>query len=73
MKGYVIDTFFQAIIIESYGVFGRDTDAFIYRLGHLTTSISGERCEAEFLCQRLSLPTVCGNAQSVTQAGRPNS
>ena len=50
---------FQAITIESSDVFGRDTDAFISRLGHLTTSISGERHKAEFLCQRLSLETVC--------------
>ena len=57
---------FQAIAIESSGVFGRDTGAFISRLGHLTTSISGERREAEFLRQRLSLATVRGNAQSVT-------
>ena len=48
---------------------GRDTSALITRLGHLTTSISGERREAEFLRQRLSLATVRGNAQSVTQAG----
>ena len=44
---------FQANAIESSGVFGRDTDAFISRLGHLTTSISGERLEAEFLRQCL--------------------
>ena len=50
----------------------RDTSAFISRLGHLTTSISGERREAEFLSQRLSLATVRGNAQSVAQAGRPS-
>ena len=43
---------FQAIAIESSGEFGRDTDAFISRLGHLTTSISGEHPEAEFLRQR---------------------
>ena len=30
---------FQEIAIESSGVLGRDTDAFISRLGHLTTSI----------------------------------
>ena len=59
---------FQAIAIETSCVFGRDTNAFISRLGHLTTSISGERREAEFLRQRLSLATVRGNAQSVTQA-----
>ena len=41
--------------------------------GHLTTSISGERREPEFLRQRLSLATVHGNAQSVTQAGHPSS
>ena len=64
---------FQAIAIETSCVFGRDTNAFISRLGHLTTSISGERREAEFLRQRLSLATVRGNAQSVTQAGRPSS
>ena len=40
---------FQAIAIETSCVFGRDTNAFISRLGHLTTSISGERHEAEFL------------------------
>ena len=34
---------------------------------------SGERREAEFLRQRLSLATVRGNAQSVTQAGRSSS
>ena len=54
-------------------MFGRDTNAFISRLGHLTTSISGERREAEFLRQSLSIATVRGNAQSVTQAGRPSS
>ena len=64
---------FQAIAIETSCVFGRDTNAFISRLGHLATSISGERREAEFLRQRLSLATVCGNVQSVTQAGRPSS
>ena len=63
---------FQAIAIETSCVFGRDTNAFISQMGHLTTSISGERRKAEFLRQRLSLSTVCGNAQSVTQAGRPS-
>ena len=64
---------FQAIAIETSCVFGRDTNAFIFRLGHLTTSISGERREAEFLRQRLSIATVRANAQSVTQADRPRS
>ena len=59
---------FQAITIESTGVFGQDTGAFVSRLDHLTTSISGELCVAEFLCQCLSLATVHGNAQSVTPA-----
>ena len=40
---------FQAITNESSGVFERDTDAFFSRLGHLTTSMSGESPEAEFL------------------------
>ena len=40
---------FKAIAIETSCVFGRDTNAFISRLGHLTTSISGECREAEFL------------------------
>ena len=64
---------FQAIAIETSCVFGRDTITFISLLGHLTTSISCELREAEFLHQRLSLATVCGNAQSVTQAGHPSS
>ena len=63
----------QAITIESSGVFGHDTSSFISRLGHLTSSISSERCKAEFIRQRLSLATVHGNAQSVAQAGRPSS
>ena len=49
---------FQAILIESSGVFGRDTDAIIFRLGRLTISMSGESRETEFLLQRLSLATV---------------
>ena len=64
---------FQANAIETSCVFERDTNAFISRLGHLTTSINGERREAEFLRQRLSLATVRENDQSVTQAGRPSS
>ena len=64
---------FQAIAIESSGVFGRDADAFISRLGHLTTSISGERREAEFLHHRLSLATALGKIQSVAPADRPSS
>ena len=52
---------FQAIAIETSSVFGRDINAFISRLGHLTTSISGERREAEFIRQRLSLANVRGN------------
>ena len=49
---------FYAIVTESSGVFGRDTVAIISRLGHLTTSISGERREAEFFRQRLLLATL---------------
>ena len=45
---------FQAIAIEFSGEFGRDTFAFISRLGHLTTSISGEHPEVEFRRKRLS-------------------
>ena len=52
--GYI----FQAIAIETSCLFGRDASAFISRLGHLAISISGERREAEFLRQRLSLATV---------------
>ena len=64
---------FQTIAIETSCVFGRDTNAFVSRLSHLATSISGELREDEFLRQRFSLATVRGNAQSVTQAGRPSS
>ena len=45
-EGLCDQCIFQAIAIESSGVFGRDTDAFISRLGHLTTSISGDCREA---------------------------
>ena len=59
---------FQAIVIESSGAIGRDTNAFISRLCRLTTSISGERRKAEFIRQHLPLATVRGSAQPVTQA-----
>ena len=72
-EGLCHQCIFQAVAIDTSGVFGRDTNAFISRLGHLTTSIGGERREVEFLRQRLSLATFHGNAQSVTQAGRPSS
>ena len=39
---------FQAIAVETSCVFGRDTNAFISRLDHLTTSINGERRELSF-------------------------
>ena len=39
---------FQAIAIETSYVFGRDTNAFISRLGHLTTSISGDVAKLNF-------------------------
>ena len=64
---------FLAIANETSFLFGRDANAFISRLGHLTTSISGERREAEFLRLRFSLAAVRGNAQSATQASRPSS
>ena len=63
---------FQAIAIEYSGVWTR-YKRLHFPLGHLTTPISGEHREAEFLRQRLSLATVRGNAQCVTQAGRPSS
>ena len=50
---------FQAIAIKSSGVFGRDTDAFISRLGHLTTSISGDVAKLKFSAN------VCHLQQSV--------
>ena len=53
---------FQAIAIEFSDVLGRDTDAFISWLGHLTTPISDKRLLAELLGQRLLLATVRGNA-----------
>ena len=64
---------FQAVTIESSGVIGRDTDAFIGRLSYLTASTSGERRDAELFRQGLSLATVHGNARSVTHAGRSSS
>ena len=39
----------KAVANESSGMFGRDADAFISRLVHLSSSISGHRRGAEFL------------------------
>ena len=52
-------------------MFGRDTDAFISRLGNLTTSISGERREAAFLRQRLSHATVDPNGSCLFATESP--
>ena len=62
----------QAIDVESSDVTGQDTDAFISRVGSLDNIKRGERHEAEFLHQCLSLARVRRNVKSVTQDGRPN-
>ena len=49
---------FKAIAIECSFVFGRNTNAFISRLGHLITSICGERREANIIFQILVVTTV---------------
>ena len=47
VQPYFNNNIFQAIAINSSVVIGWDADAFIVRLGHMTTSISGECHEAE--------------------------
>ena len=64
---------FQASDVCSSGVIGRDADAFIARLDHLATSVSGERHEAKFVHRKLLLTMVRGNARSVVQVDRPYS
>jgi hypothetical protein len=56
---------FTPVAIETSGVLGPDTANFISELGHRITARTGERREAAWLRQRLSIALVRGNAAAV--------
>ena len=49
-----------------------ERNAIITGLSLWNWSVNGECHVTEFICQRLSLATVCGKAQSVTHTGSPS-
>ena len=60
---------FEAIAVETSGVVGRSSTAFLQRLGKRITAQSGDRRETSWLFERLSIAIIRGNAASVLATG----
>ena len=60
---------FQPIAVETSGVLGPSTIAFLQRLGKKITAQSENRRETSWLFERLSIAVVRGNAASVLATG----
>ena len=56
---------FQPIAVETSGVLGQSTLPFLKKLGRRISHDTGEKREAEYLFQRLSLAVVRGNCTSL--------
>ena len=60
---------FEPVAIETTGVVGISTKAFLQRLGKRMTAQSGDRRETTWLFERLSLAVVRGNSASILATG----
>ena len=60
---------FEPVAIETTGVLGPSTTAFVRELGLRVSAVTGEKRETEWLIQRLALAVVRGNAASVLATG----
>ena len=60
---------FEPVAIETTGVVGVSTKAFLQRLGKRMTAQSGDRRETSWLFERLSLAVVRGNSASILATG----
>ena len=60
---------FEPIAVETSGVLGPSTTAFLQRLGKRITAQSGNRRETAWLFERLSIAVTRGNAASILATG----
>ena len=56
---------FTPVAIETMGVYGKASEAFISELGRRMRAATGEVREIQWLWQRLSMAVVRGNAASI--------
>ena len=56
---------FEPVAVETTGVLGPSTIAFLKRLGKQISTVTGDKREAEWLLERISLAVVRGNAASI--------
>ena len=61
---------FQAVAVETTGVFGNSTRTFLKELGRRMTSETGDSREGAWLRQRLSLAVVRGNAHCIIASAK---
>ena len=61
---------FVPVAIETAGVYGKKTEAFISKLGGRMAAATGDARERAWLRQRLSIAVVRGNAASILATGR---
>ena len=60
---------FEPVALETTGVVGTSTKAFLQRLGKRISAQSGDRRETSWLFERLSLAVVRGNSASILATG----
>ena len=56
---------FEPVAVETTGVLGPSTTAFLKRLGKQVSAVTGDKRETSWLMERLSLAVVRGNAASI--------
>ena len=56
---------FEVVAVETTGVLGPTTAAFLKRLGKQVAAVTGDKREIPWLMERISLAVVRGNAASV--------
>ena len=60
---------FEPIAVETTGVLGRTTAAFLRELGRRISACTGDKRETSWLLQRISIAVARGNSASVLAAG----
>ena len=60
---------FEPVSVETTGVLGPSTVAFLRRLGRQVSAVTGDRRETSWLMERISLAVTRGNAASIFATG----
>ena len=69
-RGLVDRYIFEPVSVETSGVLGSSTLAFLRRVGKRITAQTGDKRETRWLLERISLAVMRGNAASVMATGR---